>query len=87
MIFATSILENEEIKVFNNAKQTRNFTHIGDVLKGICLPLNAIRICNVKSSILGEGNRRPYLELFEKSKKHSKRSQKKMMPDQPGDVS
>ncbi len=84
-LFAKNILNGEEISVFNNGHMKRDFTFVTDIVDGILKSADL----NTGYEILNLGNNRPveldyFIELIEKNL--GKKSKKKNLPLQPGDV-
>ncbi len=83
--FTRSIIADEEIKVYNFGKMTRNFTYIDDIVSGILttldadLPYGVMNIGGDKEETLMR-----FIEVIEKN--IGKIAKKKLMPLQPGDV-
>ncbi len=95
--FTKSIFNNEEIKVFNKGKMTRDFTYIDDISNAVAkISLHDYSAVNYKDYsnsenffIFNIGNSKPrslidYINALEK--KIGKKAQKKLLPMQPGDV-
>jgi UDP-glucuronate 4-epimerase len=83
--FTKNIFSGKPIEVYNYGKMIRNFTYIDDVVSGV---IRALDKCK-GYDIVNIGGDRPerltrYIEVIEKSIK--KKSKKKMLPMQPGDV-
>ena len=86
MLFAKTILESKQIKVFNHGKMRRDFTYIDDIVEGILKVANArpdgYKIYNI-------GNSKPvelldFINLMEKA--IGVPAIKELLPMQPGDV-
>jgi UDP-glucuronate 4-epimerase len=93
-LFAKSIVEGTPIRLFNNGKMRRDFTHIEDVT-GVVLrlvdriPNDGGRAADAPSRIYNVGNQRPeellhVVALLEKEL--GREAVKDMLPMQPGDV-
>jgi UDP-glucuronate 4-epimerase len=93
-LFAKSIVEGTPIRLFNNGKMRRDFTHIEDVT-GVVLrlvdriPKDGGRAADAPSRIYNVGNQRPeellhVVALLEKEL--GREAVKDMLPMQPGDV-
>jgi len=83
-IFTKAILSGEPVNIFGDGMQTRDFTYIGDVVKGLMLAEECIdgRIMN-----LGGGNTLPLLEAINILEMViGKKTNLKFHPVQPGDV-
>ncbi len=85
MLFANAILNDREIKVFNNGDMSRDFTYIDDIIDGI------IKVINKPSNfnIYNIGNNAPvklmdFIEILENEL--DKKAKKNFMPMQDGDV-
>ena len=92
-LFTKAIIENSDIKVFNNGKMSRDFTYIDDIISGVNLILKnpPLKIKNKpphKLFNIGKGSPES-LENFISSieKSIGKKASKVMLPMQPGDVS
>lgn len=92
ILFATAILKNHPIKVFNNGEMSRDFTYIKDIIDGIIVSLSNPPTTNqqkTKFQIFNIGNGAPMsLMDFITTLEHSleKQAEKLMLPMQPGDV-
>ncbi len=95
--FTKSIIDGDEIEVFNKGKMKRDFTYVDDVVDGIFRiidiypnPLNSIHTqSKAPFRIMNIGNNNPVsLARFIRSIEEAtgKKSQKKMLPMQSGDV-
>src|SRR5881396_3622414 len=93
-LFAKSIVEGTPIRLFNNGKMRRDFTHIEDVT-GVVLrlvdriPKDGGRAADAPSRIYNVGNQRPeellhVVALLEKEL--GREAIKDMLPMQPGDL-
>ena len=88
-LFTDAIINNKPIKVFNYGKMERDFTFIDDIVRGI---MHIIEKSTEHRSIykiynIGNNNSVKLLDFIsEIEKKLNKKSQKEMMPIQPGDV-
>jgi UDP-glucuronate 4-epimerase len=83
--FTKNILENKPIDVYNRGKMSRNFTYIDDIVSGVITVLDT----DLEYEIINIGGDREekltrYIEVLEECLE--KKSKKKMMPLQPGDV-
>ena len=91
-LFTKSILDGEEINVFNNGNMRRDFTYIDDIVDGVIAALdkNLSDCANIAPhKIFNLGNNKPiklmdYIRLIEKA--CSKKANLKLLPMQPGDV-
>ena len=99
-LFTDAILNNKEIKVFNNGQMSRDFTYVDDIVEGIHKALlsppkrdNPEQISTDTSSapyeIYNIGNNSPvplmdFIQAIENST--GREAQKNFMPLQPGDV-
>ncbi|MFA6604417.1 MAG: NAD-dependent epimerase/dehydratase family protein [Patescibacteria group bacterium] len=85
-LFTKAILANQTIKVFNHGQMKRDFTYIDDIVDGVLsalyhsYPYEIFNLGNNKSVKLQH-----FIELIEKNL--AKKTTKKMMPMQAGDVS
>lgn len=86
MLFASAIMENRPIKVFNNGNLSRDFTFIDDIIDGTILAIDNMesghRVYNI-----GHGdpvNLMEFISTLEAALATTARKQ--MMPMQPGDV-
>ena len=92
MLFANAIVKGEPIKVFNNGDMERDFTYVGDIVKGVV---------KVMDHIPGEGETHPHYRIFnignstpvrlldfiaEMENALGKRAIKELLPMQAGDV-
>ena len=88
--FCNLINKNNKIKVFNKGKHKRSFTFIDDAVNNLFLILkNAKKINTIKSPVLNIGNPKTrtlteFINILEK--KLFKKSKKKLLKRQPGDV-
>lgn len=86
-IFTDSILNNKEIKVYNNGEMLRDFTYIDDIIDGIYKI--STNNNNIKYKIYNIGNNKPVklLDFINTIESELGISAKKVMLDiQPGDV-
>lgn len=88
-LFTNAIDKGEPIKVFNNGDLERDFTFIGDIVKGITAVVEKNTEKQEKHLLYNIGNSKPvrlmeFINQIEKS--YGKQAPKKMMPMQPGDV-
>lgn len=92
ILFASAIIEDRPIKVFNNGEMSRDFTYIDDIIQGIIITLNnppkeakqqpLYQVFNI-----GNGSPVSLMEFIETLESHlGKVAEKNMMPMQPGDV-
>jgi len=92
VLFASAIIENRPINVFNNGDMSRDFTYIDDIVKGIVITLDnppKVEKENSLYQIFNIGNGSPvslmtFIETLENNL--SKVAEKNMLPMQPGDV-
>ena len=88
--FCNQIKKNEIIKVFNMGKHKRSFTYIDDAVNNLYLILkNSKKINTMKTPVLNIGNPKTitltkFINILEKNL--SKKSKKKFLKRQPGDV-
>ena len=88
--FCNQIKKNETIKVFNMGKHKRSFTYIDDAVNNLYLILkNSKKINTMKTPVLNIGNPKTitltkFINILEKNL--SKKSKKKFLKRQPGDV-
>ena len=83
ILFASAIMKDSSINVFNNGEMSRDFTYIDDIVQGIIIALNNYQILNI-------GNGAPVLLMDfinEIENNFGKKVQKVMLSMQPGDVS
>jgi len=94
-IFTKATKEGKKIKIFNNENMKRDFTYIDDIINRVeKIILNPINLNKINSNegflnIFNIGNSKPInlLEFIEKLEKNlDKKSIKKFLPMQPGDV-
>tara|TARA_R110000796_G_scaffold14444_18_gene47210 strand:+ start:989 stop:1993 length:1005 start_codon:yes stop_codon:yes gene_type:complete len=100
-LFTDAILNNREIKVFNNGKMKRDFTYIDDIVEGIIRIQNIVPLrndSNINNSpasskapyrIYNIGNNEPValMDFIQAIEKSSgKEAKKNFMPMQAGDV-
>ncbi|MFL6826032.1 MAG: SDR family NAD(P)-dependent oxidoreductase [Bradyrhizobium sp.] len=93
-LFVKSIIEGTPIRLFNNGKMRRDFTHIEDVTRVVLrlvdrIPKDDGRAADAPSRIYNVGNQRPeellhVVALLEKEL--GREAVKDMLPMQPGDV-
>ncbi len=84
-LFTNAISNNKPIKIFNYGKMQRDFTYIDDIVYGIISSLKH----SYSYEIFNLGNNNPiklnyFIKIIEKELKI--KSQKKLLPIQPGDV-
>lgn len=88
--FCNQIKKNEIIKVFNMGKHKRSFTYIDDAVNNLYLILkNSKKINTMETPVLNIGNPKTitltkFINILEKNL--SKKSKKKFLKRQPGDV-
>ena len=88
--FCNQIKKNETIKVFNMGKHKRSFTYIDDAVNNLYQILkNSNKINTLETPVVNIGNPKTitltkFISILEK--KLSKRSKKKFLKRQPGDV-
>lgn len=90
--FTDNILNNKEIKIFNNGDMYRDFTYVDDIVTGIVSLIDKIPSEDedgVSYKIYNIGNNRPvkisdFVEILEKE--IGKDAKKVYLPMQPGDV-
>lgn len=83
-IFFEAIREGRPLRIFGDGSQTRDFTYVGDVVRGLRLSEKSIdgRVMN-----LGGGNTLPLLEAIAVLEEASgKKAKLEFLPVQPGDV-
>ncbi len=89
ILFATAILEDQPIKIFNNGEMSRDFTFIDDIINGILITTENPSKDKSCYQVFNIGNGSPislmkFIETLEcKLKKNAK---KNFMPMQKGDV-
>ncbi len=88
-LFADAITKDKEIKVFNNGDLSRDFTHIEDIVIGVKSVLLTDSSTKKIYELYNIGNNKPvgltkFIETIEKCL--GKKSIKKMLPMQDGDV-
>jgi Nucleoside-diphosphate-sugar epimerases len=89
MLFANAICKGKPISIFNNGEMDRDFTFIGDIVKGLMHAAFDYRNKDSKFSVLNIGNGAPvnlmdFISMLEK--KLNKEAKKIYLPMQPGDV-
>ena len=90
--FTKNIIDDKEIKVFNNGDMYRDFTYIDDIVEGIIELLDKVPLKDengVSYKIYNIGNNHPvkiskFIEILEKE--IGKEAKKVYLPMQPGDV-
>lgn len=83
--FTKSILEGQEIEVYNFGKMSRNFTYVDDIVSGTIAVLDANLSCDIMN--IGGDREETLLAFIATIEKHTgKEAKKKLMPMQPGDV-
>ena len=83
--FTKSILEGQEIEVYNFGKMSRNFTYVDDIVSGTITVLDADLPCDVMN--IGGDREETLLAFIGTIEKHTgQEAKKKLMPMQPGDV-
>jgi UDP-glucuronate 4-epimerase len=91
-LFATSILKQNPIKVFNNGELIRDFTYIDDIIAGIIKTIHAIPNGNNEHAYyqlfnIGNAQRITLFEFINTLEKiMGKTTEKELLPMQPGDV-
>lgn len=88
-LFTKNIVEGKPINVFNNGKQSRDFTHVNDITKGIYEVITKIKKKKGKNEIYNIGRGEPVRLMdfiSEIEKVTGKKAKLNMMPKQPGDV-
>jgi len=87
--FANSIIKGKKLKLFNKGNHVRDFTFINDVIYYLIKLLNKapknkenFQVLNISNSV--PKNLKTYLQIIEK--KLGKKSKKKLLPLQKGDV-
>ncbi len=88
-LFTDAILNDKQIKVFNNGNLSRDFTYIDDIIDGVTSTLLKERKIKKNYSIYNIGNSQPvkllnFIESIEKAT--GKIAIKEMLPMQAGDV-
>jgi len=93
-LFTRAIVEDQPIKLFNHGKMRRDFTHIGDIVRGVLklvdlVPRASDEPGSVPARLYNIGNNRPeellhVISLLEQELGRTAR--KEMLPMQPGDV-
>lgn len=90
MLFARSIMNNEEIKVFNNGDMARDFTYIDDIVEGTLRVIDSkIEIQNSNYCIynIGCGHPMKLMDFIsELEEALGRKAHKRFLPMQPGDV-
>lgn len=92
ILFATAIMEDRPIKVFNNGDMSRDFTYIDDIIRGVISTLSNPPGADLNYplyQILNIGNGSPVslMDFIETLEHYLERTAKKnMLPMQPGDV-
>jgi UDP-glucuronate 4-epimerase len=89
--FTKNILEDKPIEIYNNGDMYRDFTYIGDIVKGVVELIDKSRALNTKPpyAVYNIGNHTPvrlsdFVSLLENAL--GKRAEKIYRPMQPGDV-
>ena len=93
-LFTRAIVEGQPIKLFNHGKMRRDFTHIGDIVRGVLKLVDLVPRASdepgaVPARLYNIGNNRPeellhVVSLLEQELGRTAR--KEMLPMQPGDV-
>jgi UDP-glucuronate 4-epimerase len=93
-LFTKAIVEGQPIKLFNHGKMRRDFTHIGDVARGVLklvdlVPQASGESGSVPAKLYNIGNNKPeellhVVSLLEQAL--GREARKEMLPMQPGDV-
>ena len=89
MLFASAIMKEEPIKVFNNGHMQRDFTFIDDVINGVVNVIDSLPIKKPKADIFNIGNSKPIdLMVFitQLEKGQGKKANKEFYPLQDGDL-
>lgn len=92
ILFASAIIENRPIKVFNNGEMSRDFTYIDDIVNGIIITLkNPPKVDSEKPFYqlfnIGNGSPVSLMEFIKTlEQKLGQTAEKRMMPMQAGDV-
>jgi UDP-glucuronate 4-epimerase len=92
MLFASSIMEDKAIRVYNNGEMSRDFTYIDDIIAGILIVVKLLSSNERKKEsyqLFNIGNGSPvalmkFIETLETEL--GKIAKKNMLPMQPGDV-
>jgi len=83
-IFTRAIREGNPLRIFGDGSQTRDFTYVGDVVRGLRLSENST---DGKVMNLGGGNTLPLLEAIAILEEAAgKKAKLEFLPVQPGDV-
>ncbi len=89
-LFASAILEDRPIKVFNNGNMRRDFTYVDDIVGGILATLENGLLRNAPEHRLyniGHGSPVELMNFIATLEKYiGKEAQKEFLPMQPGDV-
>ena len=86
-IFTEKIIRGEKIKVFNHGKMKRDFTYVGDIVKGICGALFTEGLEQAEIFNLGNHRSENLMDMISIIEKEVGRDAvKEMCPLQPGDV-
>jgi UDP-glucuronate 4-epimerase len=91
-IFARAIFDGQPIKIFNNGDMRRDFTYVGDLVRGVVAVLGSPPVGTDKAAPhkvynLGNNHAEPLLRYVEVLEKAIGRSAiKEFAPMQPGDV-
>jgi len=86
-IFTEKIMRGEKIKVFNHGKMKRDFTYVGDIVKGICGSLFTEGLAQCEIFNLGNHRSENLMDMISIIEKELGREAiKEMCPLQPGDV-
>jgi UDP-glucuronate 4-epimerase len=93
-LFTKAIVEDRPIRLFNHGKMRRDFTHIGDIVRGVLklvdlVPQASAEPGSVPARLYNIGNNRPeellhVVSLLEQEL--GREARKEMLPMQPGDV-
>lgn len=94
MLFANSIMRDEEIKVFNNGDMARDFTYIDDIVEGTMRVIDSTFDASRKTLVghyriynIGCGHPVRLMEFIgELEHAFGRKAKKRFMPMQPGDV-
>ena len=87
MLFANSILNEDEIKVFNYGNQSRDFTYIDDIIEGIYSIVNSKTNYGADVFNIGKGSPDELMEFINQLEMAiGKKAKKRFYEAQPGDV-
>ena len=86
-IFTEKIMRGEKIKVFNHGNMKRDFTYVGDIVKGVCSTLFTEGLEQYEIFNLGNHRSEKLMDMISIIEKEIGRDAvKEMCPLQPGDV-